>query len=318
MDSAEQEAFKQALAIQGAHLGRHDETLRDVTEKLAQVTVALATLTDRLGSTPAQPPPAQLTPPVAPPSFHGGTVGHEPHIPPPAKYSGDPNTCRQFLTQCQLTFNAQPSRYANEAAKVAYLVNLLEGPPLCLYNALFEQNSPLAMSAETFATELKRVYDHPIRGQQAGLQLSRLRQRNLSIREFVSQFQTLAAESGWNEAALITAFQSGLNRDLGREIALRGEFNSLDQTIRSAIKINDQLSLLRTEPVTSPRSYAPPSSVRNVPNDSEPEPMQIDGVHLSPAERARRIKSLSCLYCGQAGHFIAQCPIRPVKGQARQ
>ncbi len=215
---------------------------------------------------------------------------------------------------------------------MAYLVNLLEGPPLSFYNALFEQGSPLAMSADAFAAELKRVYDHPIRGQQAGLRLSKIRQGRLSVREFVSQFQSLAVESGFNEAALITAFQSGLNRDIGREIALRGEFKTLDEAVKLAIKLGDQLSLWRTEPPPFPavrseqRTF--PSPCRDVPGplmsrqemsgNPEPEPMQIDGIHLSPEEKARRIKSQSCLYCGQAGHFIANCPVRPAKGPVRQ
>lgn len=342
MDSAEQEALRHAVAIQGAHLGQHDTALREVTGQLTQIAAALAALTDRLNAAPvpgAQPPAAPQAPPTgqqapaaAPPGPESVPVGPEPHIPPPAKYSGDPNTCRQFLTQCQLTFNAQPTRYASEAAKVAYLINLLEGPPLSFYNALFEQRSPLAMSADAFAQELKRVYDHPIRGQQAGLQLSRIRQGRLSVREFVSQFQSAAVESGWNEAALITAFQNGLNHDIGREIALREECSTLDKAIKTAIKVSDQLSMWRAESAVSstfrseqrtphgPRRDVPsPREVhRGMPSNSEPEPMQIDGIHLSPEEKARRIRTQSCLYCGQAGHFIVNCPIRPAKGPARQ
>uniref|UniRef100_A0A3B4XZG7 Retrotransposon gag domain-containing protein n=1 Tax=Seriola lalandi dorsalis TaxID=1841481 RepID=A0A3B4XZG7_SERLL len=332
MDSAEQEALKQAIAIQGAHLGHHDTALREVTTQLTQISAVLATLTDRLNAAPAPIVPLPVEqPPAAPPTPVNAPAGLEPHIPPPAKYSGDPNTCRQFITQCQLTFNAQPLRYASEAAKVAYLVNLLEGPPLSFYNALFEQNSPLAMSAEAFAGELKRVYDHPMRGQPAGLQLSRIRQGRLSVREFVSRFQSAAVESGWNEAALITAFLNGLNRDVGREMALQREHTNLDEAINSAIKVSDQLSLWHVEPAASStfcseqRTFHGPSrdvpSPREdhweIPRSSEPEPMQIDGIHLSPEEKSRRIRAQSSLYCGQAGHFTATCPIRLAKGPAR-
>lgn len=340
MDSAEQDSLKQAVSLQGVHLGHLDASLNEVRDQLRQVTAALAVVTDRLNTVAAfQPPVAQQAPPAVPPAppeaqpgLAGAHAGTDPHIPPPAKYSGDPNTCRQFLTQCQLTFNAQPNRYAGEAAKVAYLVNLLEGPPLSFYNALFEQRSPLVMSADALATELKRVYDHPIRGQQAGLQLSKIRQGRLPVREFVSQFQGFAVESGWNEAALIIAFQNGLNRDIGRELAVRGEFTTLDEAIRSAIKVSDQLSLWRSESTVSPtyrfeqraslgprREVASSSEVnREMPKSPEPEPMQVDNIRLSPEEKARRIKSQSCLYCGQAGHFIAKCPIRPAKGPAWQ
>lgn len=49
-------------------------------------------------------------------------------------------------------------------------------------------------------------------------------------------------ESGWNDAALITAFQNWLNHDIRREMALRGEFPTLDEAIKSAIEVSNQLS----------------------------------------------------------------------------
>ena len=147
MDLAEQtEALNRTMALQGAHLGHHDEALHNIRDKLDQVATALSALIVRLDAAPTPaaqlPAPAQQAPPAAQPAPAAGAAALEPRIPPPAKYSGDPNTCRQFLTQCQLTFNAQPIRFASDAAKIAYLVNSLEGRPLSLYNALFEQHSP--------------------------------------------------------------------------------------------------------------------------------------------------------------------------------
>lgn len=324
MDLAEQaESLREAMTHQEAHLGHHDKALTDISDRLDQITTALSALIVRLDTVPT--PAAQVSAPVqqAPPAAQPASAVLEPRIPPPAKYSGDPNTCRQFLTQCQLAFNAQPITYASDNAKIAYLVNLLEGRPLSLYNALFEQNSPLAVSADAFATELKRMFDHPIRGQQAGQQLSRIRQGGLTVREFVIHFQGLAVESGWNEAALITAFQNGLNRDIGREIALRGEFKTMNEVIQLAIKTSDQLLLWREDSAVSP-GYCRSEQLtslgfqREKPVISEPEPMQMDGLRLSSGEKDRRMKTQSCLYCGRAGHFIANCPIRPVKGPARQ
>uniref|UniRef100_A0A672YKE2 DUF4939 domain-containing protein n=1 Tax=Sphaeramia orbicularis TaxID=375764 RepID=A0A672YKE2_9TELE len=88
----------------------------------------------------------------------------EPNIPPPSKYTGNPDTCRNFCTQLQLIFDSQPRRFANESAKVAYIASLLEGPPLSLFNAAYEQRSPITQSASSLMAELKRIFDHPIRG----------------------------------------------------------------------------------------------------------------------------------------------------------
>ena len=47
------------------------------------------------------------------------------------------------------------------------------------------------------------------------------------------------------------------------------------------------------------------------------EPMQVCRANLTPAERQRRIRAGECIYCGQVGHFLAACPLRP-KERAHQ
>uniref|UniRef100_A0A673A0W1 DUF4939 domain-containing protein n=1 Tax=Sphaeramia orbicularis TaxID=375764 RepID=A0A673A0W1_9TELE len=77
----------------------------------------------------------------------------EPNIPPPSKYSGNPDTCRSFCTQIRLIFDSQPRRFSCESAKIAYVASLLEGPPLSFFNSLMEQNSPLAHEFRSLAAE---------------------------------------------------------------------------------------------------------------------------------------------------------------------
>ncbi|KAJ8272594.1 hypothetical protein GJAV_G00091080 [Gymnothorax javanicus] len=40
----------------------------------------------------------------------------------------------------------------------------------------------------------------------------------------------------------------------------------------------------------------------------EPEPMQMGHSRLTKEERDRRMRSKACLYCGQQGHFVTNCP----------
>ncbi|XP_062891740.1 adhesion G protein-coupled receptor E2-like [Mobula hypostoma] len=88
-------------------------------------------------------------------------------IPPLGRYSGDPDGCRNFITQCELTFQAQPGRFGDDARKLAYMVNLLDGPPLSPFNALREQGYPATQSFRYIVAELRRVFDLPERGQEA-------------------------------------------------------------------------------------------------------------------------------------------------------
>ncbi|KAL0147889.1 hypothetical protein M9458_056810 [Cirrhinus mrigala] len=50
-----------------------------------------------------------------------------------------------------------------------------------------------------------------------------------------------------------------------------------------------------------------------LPSPPEPavEPMQIDYSRLSSTERWRRLTQGLCLYCGQNGHLLQTCPVRP-------
>uniref|UniRef100_A0A672YQ31 Reverse transcriptase/retrotransposon-derived protein RNase H-like domain-containing protein n=1 Tax=Sphaeramia orbicularis TaxID=375764 RepID=A0A672YQ31_9TELE len=58
-------------------------------------------------------------------SASSGRSADEPNIPPPNKYAGDPETCRNFFTQLQVIFEAQPRRFSCDAAKIAYVARFL-------------------------------------------------------------------------------------------------------------------------------------------------------------------------------------------------
>uniref|UniRef100_A0A673BEJ7 Gypsy retrotransposon integrase-like protein 1 n=1 Tax=Sphaeramia orbicularis TaxID=375764 RepID=A0A673BEJ7_9TELE len=210
---------REAIRSQGQRLGGHEQVLHSLMDKMNQLSVQMS----QISNTRAPEPNLPVEPVAAASTVRSAD---EPNIPPPNKYAGDPDTCRNFFTQLQLIFEAQPRRFSSDAAKIAYVASLLEGPPLSYFNALFESGSPSTRSFDSLCSELKRVYNHPVRGQQAGQQFMRLRQGSMSIREYVSRFRSLAVEAGWNELSLISAFQSGLNRTIGREMALRQELKT--------------------------------------------------------------------------------------------
>uniref|UniRef100_A0A673BEH8 Retrotransposon gag domain-containing protein n=1 Tax=Sphaeramia orbicularis TaxID=375764 RepID=A0A673BEH8_9TELE len=208
MDPADLDQVWEAIRAQEHRLGGHEQVLQSILDKMNQLSVQIAQSSLTQVQVPAQP-----AEPV--PSVSSARVPDEPNIPPPNKYSGNPETCRNFFSQIQLIIEAQPRRFSNDSAKIAYVASLLEGPPLSYFNALLEQESPVARSYSRLCAELKRVYDHPIRGEQAALLLMRLRQGERPIRQYVCEFRSLAVESEWNEKALITAFRSGLTRAIG-------------------------------------------------------------------------------------------------------
>ncbi|KAL0148604.1 hypothetical protein M9458_056151 [Cirrhinus mrigala] len=54
-----------------------------------------------------------------------------------------------------------------------------------------------------------------------------------------------------------------------------------------------------------------PSAATVAASTPVPEPMQVDSTRLSHTERNRRISLGLCIYCGQSGHILRNCPVRP-------
>ncbi|KAL1249458.1 hypothetical protein QQF64_020463 [Cirrhinus molitorella] len=78
----------------------------------------------------------------------------------------------------------------------------------------------------------------------------------------------------------------------------------LEAFLQQTTRITQQLAACQ------PQNPAPQStSVAAKP--PVPEPMQVDSNRLSQMERTRRLTSGLCLYCGNPGHVLCNCPVRP-------
>ena len=161
------------------------------------------------------------------------------------------------------------------------------------------------LSYAQFIKEFKIVFDHPYEGKISGELLSKLHQGNRSVVEYSLEFRTLAASSGWNEAALLVTFRQGLNAEILSEIASKDDDLTLDQLITLAIKLDH---LLHHRKLKGERtSRRPISRLRLTPETVEStEPMQCDSSRLSQEERMRRLTNHLCLYCGKAGHQVRE------------
>lgn len=89
----------------------------------------------------------------------------------------------------------------------------------------------------------------------------------------------MAVESGWNEQALLSAFQNGLNWTIGREIALRKEQLPLDEAISTAINISDLMSQWRAD---SLRTSEPPIGGGKDPRRLSPGTLYLQPRPLAP------------------------------------
>ncbi len=138
---------------------------------------------------PAPPPPSSSASPMA----------------IPAAYAGDSAECGGFLLQLALYIEMQPQKFHTARSKVAFLISLLSGRALTWARAIWNANTAIINSYEAFTNHFKEVFGSATGALSVSDQLLRLHQGTSSTNEYTLQFRTLAASSGWNEAALLSA-----------------------------------------------------------------------------------------------------------------
>lgn len=152
-----------------------------------------------------------------------------------------------------------------------------------------------SLSLLQFEAMLREFFDHPDHCGDASHSPLELRQVNCTVADFSVEFRTLAADAGWNDAALWGAFRKGLNEEIKDELASRDDPPSLNSLISLSIQLDNCLRERRRERATwstldprprRPLTYAAPPILTTTPgpqpiSSSLPEPMQLGQAHLS-------------------------------------
>ncbi|KAL0182068.1 hypothetical protein M9458_021443, partial [Cirrhinus mrigala] len=148
-------------------------------------------------------------------------MSQKPKVPAPQRYDGKPGTCKGFLTQVSLIFELQPSTFASEKAKIAYIISLLCDRALDWASALWRKQSPICSDLKVFTDTLQQVFDYPVSGREAARRLQDLHQVHQAVADYAIEFRTLASESKWDSKALVSTSYRGLSEDLKDELASR-------------------------------------------------------------------------------------------------
>ncbi len=316
MDSAGALTLQGLLENNNARLDRQEEQLLGAGRAVQALVAQVSELTTQLQQ--LRMPTVPLPPPVPPAPLTSATQ-REPRLPAPEAYNGEPNLCRAFLVKCSMFFALQPQTFATEEAKVALVLTLLSGKAALWGTAVWENHHACCSSFHALSEEMKRVFDRAVVGREAARRLADLRQGERSVSDFSIEFRTLAAECKWNEEAQWDMFLHGLADRIQREIFTRELPTSLDGLIDLSLRVDSQLQQrdqrARHQPWSPIPDYSPVEPGRTVSHLSDSEPMQVGRARLSRGERERRRARGLCLYCGAAGHFLDECP---VKAQARQ
>ena len=324
----------QAQEVDQQQRGTQIESLIAMTQALTTQVAALVASTPPPPSVDVQhPAPPSGQPPVAQSVFQPTTPPNstvvvefrEPKLANPRPFDGTFSQFRGFLMQCELMFAHQPNHFQSPAARVAFITNLTTGDALNWAQAILTARPELLTDYPAFLVELKRVFDHPTAGQDVGARLMSIHQGTRTAAAYSTEFRTLAAESGWNEAGLKSAFRQGLNETIKDEL-VRDKPATLDELVALAIDIDERSRERRREKTrhqtSSPRLHestpgsstpklSPSSTAESTTLLPGEEPMQLGRARLTAAEKQRRRTQGLCLYCGEKGHVRDACPVLP-------
>ncbi|TWW62375.1 hypothetical protein D4764_04G0010220 [Takifugu flavidus] len=112
----------------------------------------------------------------------------EPRVGTPERYSGDPEGCNPFLTNCSILFALQPYTFASEAARVAFTINHLTGRECLWGTAEWERGTPASSSFQAFSAELCKVFVAVSLGLDATGELMSLKQGSRPIADYAIDF----------------------------------------------------------------------------------------------------------------------------------
>ena len=214
------------------------------------------------------------------------------------------------MLQCGFVFDLQPSMFSSDAARVAYITTHTTGEALQWIQSYLSSNPAMRNNYATFEQEFKRVFDHPVAGQDAGSRLLSIRQGTRNVSAYAVEFRTLAASTGWEDSVLRCIFRQGLTKAMKDEL-VRDKPSNLNALITLATDVEQRLRERRgvraPHQMDVPRSPDTPSS--DVP--AGVEPMEVGRTRLTAAEKENRRRRGLCLYCGQGGHARDACPKLP-------
>ncbi len=176
-----------------------------------------------------------------------------------------------------LYIEMQPQKFVTKWSKVAFLISLLSGRALLWARAIWNSQSTLINSFDAFTAHFREVFGRPTSSLSVADQLIRLRQGSASTDDYTLQFCTLAASSGWNEAALLAVYRQGLNPQIRTMMAIYDDAVGLESFMQRAVRISQCLTACQLgETALSPASPVACPPV--------PEPMHVDSHRLSRTE----------------------------------
>lgn len=251
----------------------------------------------------------------------------------PSTFSGrNRQQLRLFLGQCEAVFVARESEFNSARSKITFTGTYFTDLALEWYLQVLPELNKFE-SWTQFTKVLSENFGDTNEVAKAERQLDQLRMGNSQeCITYVTRFRTLAAIIQWkDDKPLISAFRRGLpDRILDDIMRMRENPETLDDYINMSLEIDGRYwesQAFKTarnsrSPSETPSGNTKGSSAKpsaNIPSAtstsrqsserSAPKHLTSD-FHLTKDERDKRFRNGECLYCGNRGHTLSECPKR--------
>jgi hypothetical protein len=259
----------------------------------------------------------------------------------PEMFTGKRDELRTFISAVRIYFFNHASEFQDEDSKKGFVASLLGGNALRWFEP-YTRNPQASqiyyeMSMEDFFSHMMKQWGDIDESATATRKLRALRQTG-SVSTYTSSFQQLASLLGWNDEALRSQFYTGLKEEVKDELSRGEPIDELIVLMRRATQIDNRhyerkLEKRATSGNPPTRSapagnQRPTESFNQAPPPAHPpygqgDAMDLDANYatrgggtrnsnsrgrLTAAEKKHRQDNNLCLYCGLAGHRVANCP----------
>ncbi|KAI9883709.1 MAG: hypothetical protein M1823_004513 [Watsoniomyces obsoletus] len=181
---------------------------------------------------------------------------------------------------------------------------------------------PATQNWEAFRNWILQSYGATDPKLSAEVGMGKMRYRSgQSIRSFINEFENHLIDLDWNDSAITARFREKLPEHILRRINA-GHFSRRPETYneykQAAITADNNIMLEREERSVQEQSVPYQKRVRfDLDGPTNRTPLALGNPNLmstsgrrglSSQERQRRIQNNLCNYCGQAGHYVRNCP----------
>ena len=267
----------------------------EVAQAVAGLTVAVQNLRSEVDSIKTH-----LASPSVPVVAQTNT-NFEPRPAPIPPFHGDPRLGRGFLTQCEITFRLQPSRFQSDESRIGFVAGAFTSHALAWYTAIADKTPSLLHDYAQFRDAFLGIFSSPTEIEDAAVRIHKIKQGNRSVSEYAVEFKVIAAQCNITDDSMRGAFYAGLTDSI-RQGLINQYPTSFDELVKLSLRVDARHRQLRESS-----------------SDTQGEALEVstgeESMELGCAERLslRRRGGQRrgwCNFCGQSGHFAARCPER--------